>query len=215
MINNPRATKKAVTYINPCDKNEQALSPCHTGWEILVEKLKAFEREDIYVKREACSEEERCELHLNHSDEDVNVKMDKEGIPKYQFTLVWNQGSVDTFLGLPFNIASYALLAKILEKITGMKAKGIVGNLTNVHIYEPHLDVVKEQLSRDINEHSNCELHVVNNSVLNLNPNQNIDDLLKYIILDDLLKYIIPNDFELKGYSSFPRIKAEMLPYNG
>jgi thymidylate synthase len=63
--------------------------------------------------------------------------------------LTWFQRSVDTFLGLPFNIASYGLLLELIAKTVGMKARFLVGQLVDVHIYENHLTQVNEQLSRD------------------------------------------------------------------
>ena len=66
-----------------------------------------------------------------------------------KLNLLWNQRSVDTMLGLPFNIASYALLLHLLAKESGLKEGKLVGFLADVHIYENHLDGAKEQLSRD------------------------------------------------------------------
>lgn len=66
-----------------------------------------------------------------------------------ELNLLWNQRSVDTMLGLPFNIASYALLLHLLAKETGLKEGKLVGFLADVHIFENHVDGAKEQLSRD------------------------------------------------------------------
>lgn len=63
--------------------------------------------------------------------------------------LLWNQRSVDTMLGLPFNIASYALLLHLLAKESGLKEGKLVGFLADVHIYENHIDGAREQLTRD------------------------------------------------------------------
>jgi thymidylate synthase len=62
--------------------------------------------------------------------------------------LLWNQRSVDTMLGLPFNIASYGLLLHLLAKETGLKEGKLVGFLADVHIYSNHMDGVKEFLER-------------------------------------------------------------------
>jgi len=70
-----------------------------------------------------------------------------------KLNLLWNQRSVDTMLGLPFNIASYALLLHLLAKETGLKEGKLVGFLADVHIYENHLDKAKEQLERDPNKY--------------------------------------------------------------
>ena len=66
-----------------------------------------------------------------------------------KLNLLWNQRSVDTMLGVPFNIASYALLLHLLAKESGLKEGKLVGFLADVHIYENHMEGAKEQLSRD------------------------------------------------------------------
>ena len=63
--------------------------------------------------------------------------------------LLWNQRSVDTMLGLPFNIASYALLLHLIAKESGLKEGKLVGFLADVHIFENHVEGAREQLSRD------------------------------------------------------------------
>ncbi|MBI2668556.1 thymidylate synthase [Candidatus Woesearchaeota archaeon] len=66
-----------------------------------------------------------------------------------QLHLLWNQRSVDTMLGLPFNIASYALLLHLLAKESGLQEGKLVGFLADVHIYVNHVDGAREQLSRN------------------------------------------------------------------
>lgn len=66
-----------------------------------------------------------------------------------KLNLMWNQRSVDTMLGLPFNIASYALLLHLLAKEAGLKEGKLVGFLADVHLFENHVEGAKEQLSRD------------------------------------------------------------------
>jgi len=70
-----------------------------------------------------------------------------------KLNLLWNQRSVDVMLGLPFNIASYALLLHLLAKEAGLKEGKLVGFLGDVHIYENHINGAKEQLSRDPNKY--------------------------------------------------------------
>ena len=70
-----------------------------------------------------------------------------------KLNLLWNQRSVDTMLGLPFNIASYAILLHLLAKETNLKEGKLVGFLADVHIYENHTKGAKEQLTRDPNKH--------------------------------------------------------------
>jgi len=66
-----------------------------------------------------------------------------------ELSLMWNQRSVDTFLGLPFNIASYATLLLLLCEETGYKPGRLIGNLGDIHIYKNHMDAVQEQLGRE------------------------------------------------------------------
>jgi thymidylate synthase len=68
---------------------------------------------------------------------------------KYRaISLMWNQRSVDTFLGLPFNIASYGLLLMMIADEVNMIPDQLIGNLGDTHIYNNHIDQVKEQISR-------------------------------------------------------------------
>lgn len=117
----------------------------------------------------------------------------------FGFELHWNQRSVDTFLGLPFNIASYALLAKILEHITGYKALGIEGTLKCVHFYDNQYEAVKELLLRSPYAHENCKLEITSDA--------SYDELG----LDGWLSKLEISDFNLVGYSSDDGIKVDML----
>ena len=66
-----------------------------------------------------------------------------------KLSLMWSQRSVDTFLGLPFNIASYGMLLMLLCKETGYEPGDLIGNLGDVHLYNNHWEQAKEQISRD------------------------------------------------------------------
>lgn len=68
-----------------------------------------------------------------------------------KLNLLWNQRSVDTMLGLPFNIASYALLLHLLAKEAGLQEGRLIGFLADTHIYVNHIEGAKEQLTRDPN----------------------------------------------------------------
>jgi thymidylate synthase len=62
---------------------------------------------------------------------------------------MWNQRSVDTFLGLPFNIASYATLLCLIAEEVNMIPDQLIGNLGDVHLYKNHVEQAREQISRD------------------------------------------------------------------
>ena len=101
--------------------------------------------------------------------------------------LCWFQRSCDLFLGVPFNLASYALLTHILASITGYEPGVVTGFLGDVHIYENHLDQVDEQLSR-------TELQLPTISVGKINSINLVDNAT----------------IDLVNYVSHPAIKAEM-----
>lgn len=103
-----------------------------------------------------------------------------------KLNLLWNQRSVDTMLGLPFNITSYALLLHLLAKEACLKEGKLVGFLADTHIYVNHIDGAKEQLTRDPNKYSLPKIQTNN-----------------FISLFDW-KY---TDSEVIGYESYPKIE--------
>ena len=66
-----------------------------------------------------------------------------------KLSLMWNQRSVDSFLGLPFNIASYGTLLLLLCKESGLQPGELIGNLGDVHLYKNHIQQAKQQIVRD------------------------------------------------------------------
>jgi thymidylate synthase len=76
--------------------------------------------------------------------------LDKHNIPKRAVSLMWNQRSVDTLLGLPFNIASYGLLLEIIAKEVNMIPDELIGNLGDTHLYSNHIEQAKEQIGREL-----------------------------------------------------------------
>tara|TARA_Y100000389_G_scaffold138948_1_gene136691 strand:- start:1085 stop:2098 length:1014 start_codon:yes stop_codon:yes gene_type:complete len=72
---------------------------------------------------------------------------------KRELSLKWHQRSVDTFLGLPFNVASYGLLLSIIAKEVGMVPGMLIGDLTNVHLYNNHIEQALEQINREPNRY--------------------------------------------------------------
>lgn len=177
----PMSTQHIVTAWNPAELEGMALPPCHWSFEILVEPLK------------------------NQSKE-LPSEVETDG-PTHGFTLKWHQRSVDTFLGLPFNIASYALLAHIIAELTNMVPLAIEGDLSNVHLYEPHLPAVNEQLSRSTNMFNSETSVVLSENFKNLCASFKEGD----ITLDDVFDSIDIDDFTLTQYTTLPAIKAEMF----
>lgn len=129
---------------------------------------------------------------------------------EYGLELKWHQRSVDTFLGLPFNIASYYLLLEIICQLTGMKPLGIIGDLSNVHIYEPHMMAVHEQVSKNPNKYPSAKFSFSSKAEHYFEGFRNSGDIKN---LDYVLTQLTIEDFIFE-YESFPAIKAEMLAPN-
>jgi thymidylate synthase len=125
---------------------------------------------------------------------------------KYRaISLMWNQRSVDTFLGLPFNIASYGLLLEIIAKEVNMIPDELIGNLGDVHLYKNHIDQAKEQISRNP-----YNLPTIEITERNWYQHQLVKERLGEKTLDEKLKSYRPDCFELIGYESHPKIKAPL-----
>lgn len=112
-----------------------------------------------------------------------------------KLSLMWNQRSVDTFLGLPFNIASYGLLLEMLAKETGLIADQLIGNLGDTHLYLNHLEQAKEQIEREPKSLPIMKLSSGHNLRAALKNRPNEIDL---------------DDFMLVGYDPHPTIKAPL-----
>ena len=129
-----------VSAWNVGELDQMVLPPCHYGFQIYTRELSYNERCELYVKQYG-------EFDV-HPFSGKDVIMDGLDIPKRAISLMWNQRSVDTFLGLPFNIASYGLLLEIIAKEVNMIPDELIGNLGDVHLYKNHIEQAKEQISR-------------------------------------------------------------------
>ena len=96
------------------------------------------------------------------------------------------QRSADLFLGVPFNIASYALLTRMVAQVAGLQADEFVLTLGDAHLYVNHLDQAREQLSRAPRPFPRIKL------------NPKVQDLFAFTY----------EDFTLDGYEPHPAIKA-------
>ena len=106
---------------------------------------------------------------------------------------------------VPFNITSYAILAKIIEELTGYKAQGIIGDLSNVHIYEGHIDKVREQLANDPDKYKAPTFKFSNMALACFSAYRR-----GVLSLNDLFNALVPEDFIFENYESYPPIKADM-----
>jgi thymidylate synthase len=183
---NPDSRRLMVSAWNVGELDQMVLPPCHYGFQVYTRELSYNEREQLALSyphiRELC---------------DVNGPMTPKGwddynIPTRAISLMWNQRSVDTFLGLPFNIASYGLLLEIIAKEVNMLPDELIGNLGDVHLYSNHIEQAKEQIYRTA-----YELPKLGMDYRDGEYNKNLKDF-------------VPDDFYLIDYQSHPKIKAPL-----
>ncbi|CAB4219140.1 ThyA Thymidylate synthase [uncultured Caudovirales phage] len=130
---NPDSRRLMVNAWNVGELDQMVLPPCHYGFQVYTREL---------------SESERIKTFEPHVTLNTHQECDNIGLPKRAISLMWNQRSVDTFLGLPFNIASYGLLLEIIAKAVNMVPDELIGNLGDVHLYSNHIEQAKEQIGR-------------------------------------------------------------------
>ena len=135
---NPDSRRLMVSAWNVGELDQMVLPPCHYGFQVWTRELTWEEQVQWVMKN---TEVEWENLYI--VEEAV-----KETTPKRALSLMWNQRSVDTFLGLPFNIASYGLLLEIIAKAVNMVPDQLIGNLGDTHLYLNHENAVEEQLGR-------------------------------------------------------------------
>jgi thymidylate synthase len=142
---NPDSRRLMVNAWNVGELDQMVLPPCHYGFQVYTRELTYKERYDYWFNNN----------YQQGMEKNYKVKPDFDNdyydpTPKRAISLMWNQRSVDTFLGLPFNIASYGLLLEILAKTVGMIPDELVGNLGDVHLYLNHIEQAKEQIGRKL-----------------------------------------------------------------
>lgn len=168
---------------------------CHKDFQVILEPIPLNEREDIHERLPRNKKRQMSQYLLADDLDGIIEHLDNDNVPKYYLNLTWNQRSVDTFLGLPFNIASYGLLAHILGKLTNTIPKDLYGELRCVHLYENHIEQAKEQMRR----------HPYKLPTLNI--------LLKdkWFTEIECIETWMPHDFDIQTYIPHPPIKADIV----
>ena len=175
---NPESRRLMVSAWNVEQLYAMVLPPCHYGFQMFVRPLNKFQRMDYY----------QYNLPEQQRNWDMPFeKLDELGVPTNALSLMWNQRSVDTFLGLPFNIASYGLLLEIISVEVGMIPDLLIGNLGDTHLYNNHQDAAFEQMKRESYDLPKLKI-------------KNKKSFDQYSV----------EDFELIDYKSHPSIKAPL-----
>ena len=184
---NPDSRRLMVSAWNVGALESMVLPPCHYGFQVYTRELSLEERYKIAfpIWKEKYGP-------LADTMVPTNVDNTPYKIPTRAISLMWNQRSVDTFLGLPFNIASYGLLLTILAKEVNMVPDQLIGNLGDTHLYLNHIEQAKEQIGREP-----FELPTLNQFPTYEGSRPSIES------------YVV-GDFTLKDYQSHPSIKAPL-----
>jgi thymidylate synthase len=182
----PDSRRLMVNAWNVGELDQMVLPPCHYGFQVYTRELSYKERRKLFEEKT-----NRDSTYILS----VRETLDKFQIPTRAISLMWNQRSVDTFLGLPFNIASYGLLLEIIAKEVNMIPDELIGNLGDVHLYSNHIEQAKEQIGRE----------PFPLPILKLSSGHNLRAALKG--MDNEIEY---SDFILLNYQSHPSIKAPL-----
>jgi thymidylate synthase len=196
---NPDSRRLMVSAWNVAELDQMVLPPCHYGFQVYTRELSIEERLDLASKKyEVFEPTDFHKVYHREIDELYPV-------PKRAISLMWNQRSVDTFLGLPFNIASYALLLEILAKEVNMVPDELIGNLGDVHLYSNHVEQAKMQILR-----KPYSLPKVNITERNWYQHELVKKRLGPKSFSEKILSYRPDCFELIGYESHSGIKAPL-----
>ena len=201
---NPDSRRLLVSAWNVGELDSMVLPPCHYGFQVYTRELSLDERLDLMRKRTKDGTVDYDNRHHGF--------LDFHNIPTRAISLMWNQRSVDTFLGLPFNIASYGLLLEIIAKAVNMVPDELIGNLGDVHLYSNHIEQAKEQIGREPfalpKLNINTEFWPTEGGECGEGP---IDALAVFngFFNDNFCKCLL-EDIQLSNYQSHPTIKAPL-----
>jgi thymidylate synthase len=156
---NPDSRRMMVNSWNVGELDSMVLPPCHYSFQVYTRELSNEEKWEQYTKSGLNIEINGTPLELKH----MGTPFYPKSLPQRAISLMWNQRSCDVPLGIPMNIASYALLLTMIADEVNMVPDELIGNLGDCHIYLNQMDGVKEQLGRDLTDEERYNIWFDNN----------------------------------------------------
>ena len=208
---NPDSRRLMVNAWNVGELDQMVLPPCHYGFQVYTREL-SFEERIVWMKDNSPSREIILPQSLG-PDFSMDEFFKPYGVPTRAISLMWNQRSVDTFLGLPFNIASYGLLLEIIAKTLYMVPDELIGNLGDTHLYLNHIEQAKEQIGRTSFELPTLNINTEFWSTESGECGVGLLDAItvfKSFTNDNFCKCLLEEDIQLSNYRSHEKIKAQL-----
>jgi len=156
--NNPDSRRLIVMAWNVGELDQMVLPPCHFGFQCYTSKMTLQERTKWWCDSLGKS--------IYYGDDVTKEFLDEKGVPERKISLKWFQRSVDSPLGLPFNIASYAILLHLIAKEVNMVPHLLKFNGGDCHIYMNQIEAVKKQLYRPT--YNLPKINLKNNSIFDV-----------------------------------------------
>jgi thymidylate synthase len=247
---NPDSRRLMVNAWNVGELDQMVLPPCHYGFQVYTRELSetdGLKKINLVVKYKG----NNCKIISCHNanpelliletpegeriiyENQLDEPIDYSKFPTRAISLMWNQRSVDTFLGLPFNIASYGLLLMMIADEVNMVPDELIGNLGDVHLYSNHIEQAKEQIGRELTLEERSFIASSNHSEVSQNIkmftgidedhtlHKHLDDVniptrtrepypLPTVHVRDGIFCSSVNDVILENYQSHPTIKAPL-----
>jgi thymidylate synthase len=190
---NPDSRRLMVNAWNVGELDQMTLPPCHYGFQVYTREL-SLEEKEWQLEKTNCINDIETDRIIYGQEWEKYIEEQYEGIestqgikiPTRAISLMWNQRSVDTPLGLPFNIASYGLLLEIIAKTVNMVPDELIGNLGDCHIYLNQVDGVKEQIGRELTHRERIEKLLETNKDAKSLLSQEEPEVISSLLLDEL-----------------------------
>jgi thymidylate synthase len=206
---NPDSRRLMVSAWNVGELDQMVLPPCHYGFQVYTRELSneeiAFEANKRGFNLKGMTFSGKLIID--------SKEVEEKNIPTRAISLMWNQRSVDTFLGLPFNIASYGLLLEVIATSVNMVPDELIGNLGDVHLYSNHIEQAKEQIGREPYPlpklNINTEFWPYEGGSCGEGPLDAVK-VFEAFKDDNFCKCLLEEDIQLSNYQSHPTIKAPL-----